>query len=165
MHTQKGFSLLLSIVVTSILLVISFVVSNIAYRQLVISSTNKESQYAFYAANSGVDCAIYWDLTQGTSRFSTSTAGTINCGGTSISTGSQTVNTVPSQSSRIGGGGNLNPTSIFMFNVVTNKSCAIVSVTKSYNGSTLETRISSKGYNTCDVNNARRVERGVEITY
>lgn len=163
---EKGFSILFAIITTSVLLVVSFVISNIAYKQLVISNINEQSQYAFYAANSGIECATYWDLEDSSlSRFATSTPGTIVCGGTTISTGSQTVNTVPSQSSRIGGGGNGNPTSIFMFNINATGACAIVTVTKSYSGSTLQTAIRSKGYNTCDVNHPRRVERGIDLNY
>jgi len=163
---KKGFALLVAIVVTSILLIVSFVVSNIALKQLVIATTNKDSQKAFYAANSGVECAHYWDLTNPlVSPFATSTGGTITCNGQTISTGNQSVPTVPVTPSLIGGGGDGSPTSIFMIPVVTNEACAVVRVTKVYVGSVIRTTIDSRGYNTCNVTAARRVERGITLTY
>lgn len=163
MQKKRGFTLLIAIVVTSLLLAISFVVANVAFKQLLISKANKESQYAFYAADSGVECAVYWDLKDGSfSAFATSTNGTISCNGQSISTGSESVPTVPSQSSVIGGG-DVNPTSIFYLTLT--KGCVIVEVTKFYSGGSLVTRINSKGYNTCSSSDPRRVERGITLTY
>jgi hypothetical protein len=106
LNRNKGFTLLMAIVTTSLLLVVSFMVVNIAFKQLVISSINTESQYAFYNADSGVECATYWDLHDPiNSQFSTTSAGSISCAGVSISSGGQTVPTIPSQLSVIGGGG------------------------------------------------------------
>src|SRR6185295_5804256 len=102
----RGFTLLISIVVTSMLLIVSFVVVNIALKQLILASAGRESQYAFYAADAGVECATYWDLKNSSlSAFDIATAGTITCNGQTISTNSQTVPTIPSQQSRVGGGG------------------------------------------------------------
>jgi hypothetical protein len=41
--------------------------------------------------------------------------------------------------------------------------CAIVTVEK--RASDGKTYIKSKGYNTCDTGNTRRVERGIEVDY
>lgn len=128
-----------------------------------MSSAGVESQYAFYNADSGADCAVYWDLKRlnnGLSPFSTTTPGSISCGGVTVTTGSQTVNTVPSQLSSVGGGGKTNPTSIFQLNYP--KGCAIVSVTKRDDGYTV---VDSRGYNNCTVSAIKRYERGVTLTY
>ena len=66
---NKGFTLLMAIVTTSMLLVVSFFVVNVALKQLVISISNKESQYAFYNSESGLECATYWDLLETGSAF------------------------------------------------------------------------------------------------
>jgi hypothetical protein len=62
--------------------------------------------------------------------------------------------------------GGTSPSSIFYFdmNQGTNAVpyCAIVTVTKDTDGST---HIYSRGYNTCDISNPRRVERGIEVDY
>ncbi len=158
---RAGFTLLIAIIITSMLLVVSFVVVNIALKQLVLASASRESQYAFYAADAGTECAVYWDLKGGPiSSFDINTAGTITCSGQTVSTGSQSVPTIPAQPSVIGGGGVANRTSIFSINFT--KGCAIVRVTKAANGST---NIDSRGYNTCDTSAVRRFERGVTLTY
>src|SRR3990167_3653584 len=62
MKNNKGFTLLVAIVTTSLLLLVSFVVVNVALKQLVLANASQESQYAFYAADSGTECAVYHDL-------------------------------------------------------------------------------------------------------
>jgi len=167
MKNKKGITLFISVVIMGILLFITFAVVNITLKATLFASSGRDSQYAFYAADTGIECALYWDSKFDPSKFATSTAGTITCAGNPpISTGSQTVPTNPSQSSRVGGGGSGNPTSIFYFVMNQGASpevyCAIVTVTKNSDGTTY---IKSRGYNTCDTANPRRVERGIEVTY
>ncbi len=164
MKKNKGFTLLVAIITTSMLLIVSFVVVNIAYKQLLIADASEQSQYAFYAADAGIECAVYWDLAQSAeSPFATDAAGSvISCNGQNISTGSQTIDTIPSGTSLIGGGG-ANATSTFQLNFVYgSNSCAIVRIGKHPNDLTI---IDSRGYNTCDTENPRRFERGVTLTY
>jgi len=149
--------MLIAIITTSMLLIVSFVVVNIALKQLVLANAGRESQYAFYAADSGTECAVYWDLIDSTlSKFDTATPGTIVCNGQTISDGSQTVKTMPAnQPSDIGGD------SVSIFQLDFTKGCAIVEVSKA--GAV--TTIDSRGYNTCDTTASRRYERGVTLTY
>ena len=160
---NNGMTLLISIVTTSLLLLVSFVVVNIALKQLVISFSNVESQYAFYNADSGIECAVYWDLKNptnpGTSAFDPATASTINCNGQVITSG-QVVPTSPVPTASIVGGGGAVLTSIFSVNFP--KGCAIVQVTKLING---DTQIDSRGYNNCNVGADRRFERGETLNY
>lgn len=162
MKRNKGFTLLIAIVVTSIMLMVSFVVANVALKEIVLAAAGTETQYAFYAADSGTDCALYWDLKDSSvSAFATATASTIWCNGQSISTGSQTnIATNPVSSSVIGGGGNGNATSTFQLNF--SHGCAIVKVGKQNNGIT---NIDSRGYNTCNTASPHRYERGITLTY
>ncbi len=146
---KKGFTLLIAVVTTSILLLVSFVVGNIALKQLMLAYSSQESQYSFYAADSGIECAIYWDLhyAGGTqSAFATSSPGSIRCNNQTVATG---------------GGGSGSPTSTFT--ITLSKGCAIVSVTKFNNG---DTTINSRGYNdSCSGGSSRRFERGIIVTY
>lgn len=159
-------TLFISIVIMGLLLFISFAVVNISIKAALFANTGRDSHHAFYAADSGIECAIYWDTRFDPSRFDTSNnAGSpINCAGSSMSTNDAISGTTTL--TRIGGGGLANPTSVFGF--VLNQGsnpvsyCAIVTVTKNLDGST---HIYSRGYNTCDTTNPRRVERGVEVTY
>lgn len=166
---RAGMTLFMTLMITSILLFISFAVINIGLKATSFATSGRDSQYAFYAADSGVECAMYWDSKPATgSAFATSTSGdslNFTCAGSSdINTGQAVAGT--STLSRIGGGGDANPTSVFGFvmNQGTNpvNYCAIVTVTKNTNGTTY---IKSRGYNTCDTSNPKRVERGVEVTY
>ena len=163
----KGFTLLTAIVTTGILLLISFLIANIAYKQLLIAFTNQESQTAFYSADSGIECATYWDVKNpnnpGISAFSTTTSGSVACNNNSvITTNSQAVpahGAWASGQSLIGGGG-ANARSSFLINLT--QGCVIVDVIKNANGST---KIDSYGYNTCTAGVLRRYERGVTVTY
>lgn len=58
---QSGFTLFIALIVSSLLLAIGFSLSTIILKQLVFSNSGKESQLAFYAADSGAECALYWD--------------------------------------------------------------------------------------------------------
>lgn len=173
-----GFSLFIAVIVIGALLIISFTVTNISVKETSFSTSNRESQYAIFAADTGIECAIYWDAkaNPNQSAFATSAPfGTsINCAGNPpIITGSQNPILGTTTISRIGGGGDLNPTSVFGFSLNNGSnpvnSCVIVTVLKDYTGPgntvPLLTRISSYGYNTCDINNPRRVERGIEVKY
>ena len=144
---QKGFTLLIAIVITGTIALIAAGVINLALKQNTISSLGNYSQQAFYAADTGIDCALYWDVgnPSGASAFAvTSPASDISCNGT-VST--------------VGGGASVNT---FDINFSPDPFCATVRVTKLNNGSTT---IESFGYNTCDPSSPRRVERAIEAEY
>lgn len=170
-------SLFVAVVIMGVLLFISFAAVNIAVRSTISASLGRESQYAFYAADAGLECAIYWDsVPVGGSAFATSTPGSVTCAGQTMVTGSDISGTTTN--AFVGGGlddlTKRTSTFGFDFSQVTGAKpyCVIVTVTKSYKDKmpidgyeeTLETYIKSRGYNTCD-SNARRVERGIEVTY
>ena len=163
---QRGMTLFIAISIMSILLFISFAIINITIKGTIFASSGRDSQFAFYAADTGMECAIYWDSKS--DSFATSTSGSpISCGGSSLVFNSAITGT--STLTRIGGGGDANQTSTFGF--VMNQGlnqvnhCAIVTVRKYYSGTTLLTYVKSRGYNTCDTSNSRRIERGIEVTY
>ena len=162
---NRGITIFIAVVITSILLFISFAVANITLKSMLFSSSGKDSQHAFYAADAGLECAIYWDSKFSPSKFATSTSGgSIICADNSI-TDNQSIPGI-TDPTLIGGGGSSNPTSIFYFVLNTGSEptpyCAIVRVTKNDDGTTY---VESRGYNTCDTSNPRRVERGIEATY
>lgn len=57
----RGFTLFIALIVSSLLLAIGFSLSTIILKQLIFANSGKESQLAFYAADSGAECALYWD--------------------------------------------------------------------------------------------------------
>lgn len=152
-NKQGGFTLLIAIIMTSMLLIISFVVVNVALKQLVLASAAKESQYAFYAADSGTECAVYWDIPRdgSLSRFDpyySTPTNAISCNGA----------ITVSRPAIVSG----YSTSTITINFT--EGCAIVRVVKRV-GVATTTKIDSRGYNTCNTLAQRRYERGVLLIY
>ena len=58
---EGGFTLFVAMIVTALILSIGFSIGNIVLKEITLSSSGKESQIAFYAADSISECAIFWD--------------------------------------------------------------------------------------------------------
>jgi len=124
--------MLFAVLVSGVLLAIAISIGNISLKELIISNTIRESQAAFYAADSGMEKALYEDLV---SNISTNVTRTLETLYFSDRADKQ------------------------------NGPCAEVTITKIVEPSGIVTTIESRGYNTCDTNNARQVERGLRVTY
>jgi len=169
-NKREGFVILIAVLLAVVFSLIGASIFSISLKELVLSSGGKDSQFAFYAADSGADCALYWDLKY--NKFATSTYSVaptnLNCSEQNV-TNSPTNwvwgATVDGQVTDLKHGG-----TIFGFDLYPGDSfrndCVIVSVlkTKKDNG-TYSTKIISRGYNTCEPDSSRRVERAVEINY
>lgn len=57
---NKGFALLLSLIISSVVLAIGMSILQISISQITLSSTSRESEFAFQASHAGVDCLWYW---------------------------------------------------------------------------------------------------------
>lgn len=145
-NQRAGFALLYAVLVSSILLAIGLAIFNITIKELLFSSLGRDSQFAFYAADTGAECALYWDFIE--SAFATSSASNIECANNVIE--------------GMGGGGYGAP-SIFTIDFSPEPYCVTVSVTKYEIPK--RTIIESRGYNTCDTANPRRVERAIRVIY
>jgi Tfp pilus assembly protein PilX len=151
--TQKGFTLFMSLVLAGTLLLIASGVVNLAVKQSLISSSGRESQLAFYAADTGMECALFWDVKNPEgeqSAFATTTTSTITCNQDAANPDNEWVV----------GGADVSMVEYITF--LPEPYCAKVIVTKHDSGTTT---IESLGYNTCDLTNPRRVERAVRATY
>lgn len=60
-NQKKGFVLAFSLLISSIVLALAFGIFNILLKQIVLTGSAKDSQIAFYAADAGAECALYWD--------------------------------------------------------------------------------------------------------
>lgn len=152
---QKGFALLMAVILTSTLLLITYSLSSITLKEITLSYAGKDSELAFYAADTGVECAQYWDIRNDgadQSAFSTITPNNqITCNNNIIkgdrgdTAGANSIVDIVPQTSpvtRAYFGKTSDGTSLFQFcingdcagstNGVTNISgpCAIVTVTK-----------------------------------
>lgn len=132
---------MLSLLVISIVLVTGLSISGIIMKEIMLSGLGKESQIAFYAADTGLECAFYWDVN---GAFD-SPDYKINCAESPAS-------------------GVIDPTSsttIFTLQL-SNEACAKVTVDKSDPSDIGITTVESRGYNVgCDSSVPRKVERGL----
>lgn len=174
-NNQKGISLVIALIMTTLLLSISMSIGSIIVRQLRITNTTTNSQSAFYAADSALECALYWDTkTDGTideansfpnAVFGTTTSYPPDNTGNPIKCGDSTSNPF-SFTKTANDPSNAIATTTFYLDY--GDTCAYVQVVKNPN----RTIISTRGYNTvmnstdkkCDLTDAanrRLVERGL----
>lgn len=152
---SQGFVVLFTILISSIVLLMALGITNIATKEITLSIQTRDAARAFFAADAGMECALYQDRVAGT--FS-GTLAPFQCNDLPVSVLDDT-----------------SPVYTFYASVgVNNDSCVKVEIDKAFNGGT-QTRITALGYNTqfdglnlnCGENtsNARRIERGYRATY
>jgi hypothetical protein len=83
---NNGFALLFSVLLSSLLLAIGLSIFNITLKELALSTATARSVSAFYAADSGRECALYFDQIKGSIKtvISGSTGDTIKCNGVKV---------------------------------------------------------------------------------
>ena len=146
-HGKRGFTLLYAVLVSSLLLAVGIAIFNIATKQILLSSAARASQTAFYGADTGIECAFYWDF-QPSSKFAAGAPpDTINCAGVSLPT-----NPVTSGA-----------TTTTQFKIDNGNYCITVKVEKTE--TPRRTQIEARGQNTCDGSSLRRVERAIRAIY
>ena len=168
-NKQKGYTLLFAVIVSSIVLSVGASIMNISKKETILASSVRDSITAFYAADSGLECAIYQNV-----NFSTSTTAVINfgCLGQVIN-----LNPIPIVNSFGESDGSAKFEFAIKIGGTESNACANIYVLKHYVldrdlGEIPETIIESRGYNlgwnsssnTCDVNGPRRVERAIRYT-
>lgn len=60
-NAARGFALLIAVIFMSVMLTFGLALGSLAYKQQVIASSAIQSQYAFYAADAALECALYAD--------------------------------------------------------------------------------------------------------
>ncbi|MEK7091440.1 MAG: hypothetical protein AAB900_00450 [Patescibacteria group bacterium] len=58
--SNKAFVLLYAVLVASVVLAIGFSLANIITKQIILSSLGQSSRIAYYAADGGRDCGLFW---------------------------------------------------------------------------------------------------------
>jgi Tfp pilus assembly protein PilE len=145
-NNTRGFVILFTVLIASIILAIALGIASVSYREVLLSSTANNAEFSFFAADTGAECALYWDIQQ--SAFG-ATLVTPSCGGSAV--------TMTSSSSPFG----------FRFATSTD-GCASVTIDKS---DPTTTKIESLGYNVAcnelltNPTNPRIVERANRVTY
>jgi Tfp pilus assembly protein PilX len=57
---QRGFALLMTLIVVSVVISIGLSVLDLSIKQVRLSTNAKDSEIAFHSANAGMECARYW---------------------------------------------------------------------------------------------------------
>lgn len=146
---ERGFTLLLSVLIASILLTLGYEIYNFTVKEVALSFSGRESQFAFYAADSGVECALWADAKL--DAFATSSPVVELPCGLATSTLARTLTGtthVTTFTMRTGG--------------VPKEHCTDVRVTRS---EPKQTVIESFGRNTCSDTDPLRLERAIRVTY
>jgi hypothetical protein len=145
----RGFTLLIAIILSSVALSLALALLDISYKQILLALASKQSQYAFANADSALECALYWDFKQDLFNYNTATGNAV-CNGNTIAV-SYNQSTTPRQRT---------------FTVPCTAGGTTVSATITIlKSSDATTVIYSDGYSTCNVSDARRIERGIRATY
>ncbi len=150
---NKGFVILFAIIATSIILTVSFGLANISLQEINFSTSAKDTNEAFYAADIGAECALANDKSASTSFVISGGAGSVTCMGSSTPFTSRSANSWAFTLTGLG---------------TSSGSCANVTVTKDFATNPVTTTIDSKGYNKGDNScnfTANRVERSIKVTY
>ena len=146
---QRGFTLLLATLMASLLLSIGAAIFAIVKKEVVLSSLGRDSQFAFYAADTGAECALYWDIRHDIFSATSSPYTDVKCDGQNL--------------------GSIHFVSFgtpITFEYQPNGYCARVSVTK--NATSPNTEIDARGYSTTCASiatNPRALERAIELRY
>ncbi len=148
---QRGFTLLIAILLSTIAVTLGVSLLEVSYKQVILSSTAKQSQYAFYAADSAMECALYYDQQFNAFSYTSPMAsGSISCD-------TRTITNFTNPTS----GGNKRITTFTLPCAGTGESAEVI-VYKYQDGTT---NIYANGYNTCNAGDARRIERGLKVSY
>ncbi len=81
---RRGYTLLFSVIVSVLVLSVAAFILSISRKQFILSSAARDSVYAFYASDSGIECAIGRLSDQPASPISTSSIYASATGGASI---------------------------------------------------------------------------------
>ena len=160
MKDNKAFTILFAVITSSLILALGLGIVAITMKEVKLSGAGRDSQLAFYAADSGLECAEYYDVVNGAFATSSESVGystEIEC------------NNYDVQVNPIYSGGDSATSTFEMYMEydhdnsapIVSKPCATVKVYK-YAG---KTTIDSRGYNTCNEDNPSRLERGYSVKY
>lgn len=145
--SARGFTLLIAVVLASVALAVGLALLGLAYKQVLLASSARQSQTAFYNADTALECALYYDQQHNAFGYG-ATGASITCNGATVNA-SFNQSAAPRVRAFVlpcPGGGAYASTTI-------------------YKASSGATAIFSSGYSSCGASDPRRVERGLKVTY
>lgn len=147
-NDQKGFTLLLATIVASLMLAVGAAMFSIIKKEVILSSLGRDSQFAFYAADTAAECALYWDFRHDVFSATSSPWTDLMCDQQNLGPIQFTAFETP-----------------MTFEYQPSGYCARVTVIKSADSTT---RVDARGYSTSCATiptNPRALERAVELQY
>lgn len=175
---KNGFVIIIALIVSVIVLTVGIGIISITLKDYIFSGIVSESHKAFYASDTGLECAFYYDIQGTTFPFPTpppvppDTVDTFDtfpptlsnqpivCAGESVVPIS-TCNTSSSRrycTSSFSVSANVCARAEITYNLDHNNSASLADDREWVS-------VRSWGYNTCDTSNPRRLERALELTY
>lgn len=179
---MKGFTIFFAMLVGSLSLAIGLAIYDLTIRELDLSATATQSQYAIYAADAGAECVLYWDSKYGagnnSSAFATSSASSqpntnIFCVGQDVAANGTPPATYVAPPTGWTPWGVVKPvgqnaattTFTLVLGTTATSACAAVEVAKRVVSGSVSTVITSRGYNVCNPTYSPRVERRFQVSY
>lgn len=168
----QGMAILYAMIIGSLLVSIGLAILNISLKEFVLSSDARESAIAFYSADSGVECAYYWDTKGVTVNFEKvsafdekNTNQDINCNGQTFDITQPLTGSLGREEIYGMSGVDIGVSNNFSLNLTPGPGCVNVTVKKiNYTPNRTTTILESRGYNkACDASG--RVERGIRLIY
>lgn len=167
--SDAGFAVLFAVLLASFLITLGISIFSISLKEIQIATSVRDSQIAYYTADSARECALYWDVKVGSfpacltstclpsdipSSPSTSTTPTITCNGVPFTLA---FSKIGSTYSAIGNN--------FFQSSSTSSSTPVadISISKTFDINRIVTTIIARGHNTSIL--GRRVERGISQTH
>jgi len=148
---EAGFTLLIASLLASLILSVGLSIFNIIIKEIILTSSARDSQYAFYSADTGIECGLYWDIKH--QAFSLIPIPTnVQCNKDNVLVSAIAI----SGGAEYGFSLEFGPEEAY---------CATVVVKKTKEGEKTKTTIESRGYNTCVEGSQRRIERGLRTSY
>lgn len=161
--SNAGFAILFSVLLASFLITLGISIFSISLKEIMITTSVRDSQIAYYIADSARECALYWDIKKGAfpacfnsdCSSQTNSADLINpitCNGNSISLSFDKNGSTYSTSKP----------DFFKASSSALSPVSDISISKTFNSSKnrVVTTISAFGHNTGVL--GRRVERGIQ---
>lgn len=166
-HTERGVTLLIAFLSMTMAFSLATGIFTLLFSEFQLAAQESDSIKAFYAANTGLECARYWDTRRGDNPGKSGNQANylaFNRGNADISNRWIHCNGQIKNLDDDGNGGNRT----FDFVLDTAEGCADIFVRKDTNGQTLVTTILSRGRMRagagCSITD-RVVERALEFTY
>ena len=149
---MRGITLLIAVILSTVVLTVAIALLDVTYKQVVLASSATESDFAFYAADTAMECALYYDQQQASFDYaSAANSFAISCNAQSITV------TEPTDA-----GGTGFRTATWSVPCAGGGTQASVTVSKSSVGSTV---LYATGYSSCSATDPRRIERGLKVSY